>query len=112
MSRLWDGHGDGRGWRWQLWVPTVPWRIHMAHTSPDSAISVKGSASNRGAGAEQRLLVCQEEGKKMLVVVKSQSSTHHLRWKQGPEIPPTAAEGLTQPHSGGDVALSSWVLVC
>lgn len=33
------------------------------------------------------------------MVVKSWSSTHHLREEQGSEMPPKAAEGITQPCS-------------
>lgn len=121
MSRLQDGHGEpgmeaaaALGSHCAsacLCSPYIAGQLwHFSVTT--AGTSAKGSARNRGAGAEQRLLVCREEGKEMLVVVKSWSSTHHLRWEQGSQIPPKAAEGLTQPFSLGDIAPGSWVLVC
>lgn len=69
----------------QLW--------HFSATT--AGTSAKGSAGDRGAGAEQTFLVCQEQGKEMLVVVASQLSNHHMRWNKVLRSP-NAAEGLTQ----------------
>lgn len=108
------------GWTWQWWlrVCTMPWCVHTAHTSQSSsAVSVagtsaKGSVRYRGEGLSRGSLFAGKSGREMLLVVKLWSSTHHLRWAQGPEIPPNAAERLTQPCAQGDTAPASQVLVC
>lgn len=53
----------------QLW--------HFSVTT--AGTSVKGSAGDRGAGAEQTFLVCQEQEEEMLVVVASQPSNYHTK---------------------------------
>lgn len=115
MSRLRDGGGGGSSGSHCasvcLYSPSIAGQLwHFRVTA--AGTSGKSSARNRGVGAEQKQLVFWEEGKETLVVVKSWSSTHRLRWEQGSEIPPKAAEGLNQPRSWGDIALGSWVLVC
>lgn len=95
VSRLQDGHGkpglEAAAAAGSRHASARSYSLYkgrqLCHFSVTTA-GTSGLARRRGAGAEQRLLVCQEEGKETLVLVKSLSSTHHLRSQQGPELAP------------------------
>lgn len=75
--------------------------------SPQQGRQPRARPGTEEQGLSRGSLFAGKRGRKPLWLL-----THHLRWEQGPKIPPKAAEGLTQPHCRRDIAPSSWVLVC